>query len=43
LQVTHPECRRFIERLEAPARAFQMERLREIIETSLRPAKSSQP
>ncbi len=43
LQVTHPECRRFIERLEAPARIFQMERLREIIETSLRPSKTSQP
>jgi signal transduction histidine kinase/CheY-like chemotaxis protein len=43
LQVTHPECRRFLERLEAPARAFQMERLREILEASLRPTSSSQP
>ncbi|MBX3750918.1 MAG: response regulator, partial [Opitutaceae bacterium] len=37
LRATHPECLAFIERLEGPARAFQMERLREILAASLHP------
>ncbi len=41
LRATHPECLAFIERLEAPARAFQMERLREILAASLRPGANS--
>ena len=41
LRGTHPECLAFIERLEAPARAFQMERLREILTASLSPGASS--
>jgi len=42
LRATHPECLAFIERLEAPARAFQMERLREILVATRRANTSSQ-
>jgi len=41
LRTSHPECGAFIERLEAPARAFQMERLREILAASLRGTSST--
>ncbi|MBP6507491.1 MAG: response regulator [Opitutaceae bacterium] len=34
LKITRPECRLFLERIEALARSFQMERIREMLETT---------